>query len=120
MGHGPYTGVEVDCYSGGFNQKIQLLLHFSNQRIRQADRLKAMLAHTFKYRSSQLFEFIHTLIKPVNERIGAAVHQTGADEKLVRFTRVYTRKISDLLDEQADTLPPEMIKNKMRFSMKLQ
>ena len=58
-------------------------------------------------------EFIHTLIKPVNERIGAAVRQTGADEKLVQFTWIYTRKISDLLDEQADTLPPGMIKNKI-------
>ena len=107
------AGVEVDCYAKGFNQKVQLLLHFSEDKLNRADRLRAMLAHTFKYRSSQLFDFLHTLTKPVDERINTAARETGAGADLIRFAMIHARKISRLLDEQADTVPVEMIKNKI-------
>jgi hypothetical protein len=110
---GDYAGVEIDCYSRGFNQKVQLLLHFVRARLEKADLLKSILAHTFKYRSSQLFEFIHTITKPVEARISAAAHETGASEALIQFTRVYVKKISHLLETRAAALPPEMIKNKI-------
>ncbi|MGD9331104.1 MAG: hypothetical protein PVJ53_07315 [Desulfobacterales bacterium] len=113
MSFGDYAGVEVDCYSRGFNQKVQLLLHFVHERLQKADLLKSILAHTFKYRSSQLFEFIHTIIKPVTPRITAAARETGANEALIRFTQVYVRKINHLLETRGATLPPEMIKNKI-------
>ena len=33
LSYGPYSGVEVDCYASGFNQKVQLLLHFENDNV---------------------------------------------------------------------------------------
>lgn len=113
MTYGDFTGVEVDCYSRGFNQKVQLLLHFNNERVETADVLKSMLAHTFKYRSSQLFDYIHTIIKPVEEKINQAAYETGSDESLIQFITVYVRKIHDLLDRHMDSLPETAIKNKI-------
>jgi hypothetical protein len=110
---GDYAGVEIDCYSRGFNQKVQLLLHFVKSRLEKADLLKSILAHTFKYRSSQLFEFMHTITKPVEARITLAASETGANEALIQFTRVYVKKISQLLETRGATLPPDMIKNKI-------
>ncbi|MBC2714142.1 MAG: hypothetical protein HF978_02430 [Desulfobacteraceae bacterium] len=113
MTYEDFTGVEMDCYSSGFNQKVQLLLHFKNEHIENADVLKSMLAHTFKYRSSQLFDYIHTIIKPIDERISQAACETGTDESLIRFVTVYVRKIHDLLDRHMDHLPKTAIKNKI-------
>jgi hypothetical protein len=108
-----FTGVEIDCYSKGFNRKVQLLLHFKNESIENADVLKSMLAHTFKYRSTQLFEYIHTIITPIEERINLAADETGTDEPLIRFVMVYVKKIHDLLDRHMDQLPETAIKNKI-------
>jgi hypothetical protein len=111
--YGDFAGVEIDCYSHGFNQKVQLLLHFLKPRLEKADLLKSILAHTFKYRSSQLLEFMHSIIKPVKSRISQAAQETGANEDLIRFTQIYVNKLHTLLEERAETLPPEMIKNKI-------
>lgn len=80
-----YAGVEVDCYSKGFNQKVQLLLHFESAKLEEAGVLKEMLAHTFKYRSSQLFDFIHTITKPIEERLNLAAGETGVSDSVIRF-----------------------------------
>ena len=111
--YGDYTGVEVDCYSSGFNQKVQLLLHFENRRIEKASVLKEMLAHTFKYRSSQLFEFMDTIIKPIEERINFAAEETGANEHVIDFVKVNVKKIKELLDKHESIIPKESIKNKL-------
>ena len=108
-----YAGVEVDCYSRGFNQKVQLLLHFTSERVAEAPILKAMLAHTFRYRSSQLFDFIYALTKPNEERLHKAAKATGADEDLVRFVQAYVRKIQRMLEEYYEQTPEESIKNKL-------
>jgi len=109
-----YSGVEIDCYSTGFNRKVQLLAHFSESRIEKADVLKAMLAHTFKYRSSQLFEFINSIVDPAFEaRVARAAAKTGASEDLVRFVRIHVAKLQGLLDRNEAITPPEMIKNKL-------
>ncbi|WP_320172360.1 hypothetical protein [Maridesulfovibrio sp.] len=113
MSYGDYTGVEVDCYASGFNQKVQLLLHFENERVREADVLKSMLAHTFKYRSSQLFEYMDAITKPDEEKVGLAARSTGADDELVEMVRVYVTKIQTMLDEEWSDVPKESIKNKL-------
>ncbi|WP_246514822.1 hypothetical protein [Desulfonema limicola] len=113
MSYDEYSGVEVDCYSSGFNQKVQLLLHFENANIEKADVLKKMLAHTFKYRSSQLFEFIETLTKPVEERIELAAKQTGANESLISFVRIYVKKIETLLNDNIADISHWAVKNKL-------
>ncbi len=113
MSFGGYAGVEVDCYASGFNQKVQLLLHFEADRVQDAPVLRSMLAHTYKYRSSQLFEFMDTIIGPDRDRIGAAMRATGAETDLVEFVQAHVRKIAKLLDEQWPDLPRISIKNKM-------
>ncbi len=113
MNWNEFAGVEVDCYSSGFNQKVQLLLHFRKERLDGADVLKSMLRHTFKYRSSQLFEYIRAIISPNEDWIGTAAENTGADASLVRFVQIHVRKLENLLDRQMDAIPEFAIKNKL-------
>lgn len=108
-----FSGVEMDCYSKGFNQKVQLLLHFRTENLDGADVFKSMLAHTFKYRSSQLLEFIHTITRPVEDRINQAAAETGSGERLIRFVNIYVNKIKDLLEIHAAAIPPDALKNKL-------
>lgn len=110
---GEYSGVEVDCYSKGFNQKVQLLLHFRNEALDKGDRLKSMLMHTFKYRSHQLYEYMETITRPVESRIQHAARATGSNEELIRFVRVNVLKIQRLLEDHQDRIPPIMVKNKL-------
>lgn len=113
LSYGDYSGVEVDCYSRGFNRKVQLLLHFYNPILSGGSVLWAALEHTRKYRASQLFDFIHTIITPVAKRIENAVRETGADEQLVEFVRICTVKINSLLENNLDAVPQDIIKNKL-------
>ena len=113
LSHGPYAGVEVDCHSRGFNRKVQLLLHFKKERLDRAGTLESMLAHTFKYRSSQLFDLMHTFTKPVEERLQAAARTTAAGEDLVCFVRNEVKKIEALMEEYWEATPAEAVKNKL-------
>ena len=116
MNYDSYAGVEVDCYSPSFKRKVQLLIHFEAERVGEgkADVFKSMLAHTFKYRSRQLFEFIDTVINPeFEDRVQEAATRTGAEEDLVAFARLHTRKLKRLFDEYEPATPPAMIKNKI-------
>lgn len=113
MSYGKYSGVEVDCYSKGFNRKVQLLLHFETAKVEKADVLRAALAHTRKYRASQLFDFIDTIIRPNEDRLDEAAAETGADAALVGFVGIYVQKIHDLLEKHMDVVPQDAIKNKL-------
>ncbi|MFH1061223.1 MAG: hypothetical protein V1797_21370 [Pseudomonadota bacterium] len=108
------SGAEVDCYSSGFNRKVQLLLHFRQDRVENATVLKSMLDHTFKYRSGQLFEFIDAIVNPAFEdRLQEAAAETGANEDLVALTRLFAGKLLRLVEAHESATPPEMIKNKL-------
>ena len=114
MSYGPYSGVEVDCYSGGFNRKVQLLLHFESTRLERADVLRGMLAHTFRYRARQLFEFWDTVTEPAYEgRLHEAAAAVGADDSLIAFTRQQTDKMRRLFAELEGETPEEAIRNKL-------
>ncbi len=113
MSYNGYSGVEVDCYAHGFNQKVQLLLHFKASKVENATVLKEMLSHTFKYRSSQLYEFIQAIIAPVKDCLNKAAKETGANETLIGFVQIYVRKIQMLLEKHAAVIPPESVKNKV-------
>jgi hypothetical protein len=108
-----YAGVEVDCYSHGFDRKVQLLIHLEASRLEKAGVFKAALAHTFEYRASQLFEFLHTLTRPNHEWLNEAARETGADEELVRFVRIHTRKVELLIDQYYSKVPRAVFKNKL-------
>ena len=111
---GEYTGVEVDCYSRGFQRKVQLLLHFRTARLASADVFKAMLKHTFKYRSGQLYAFLDMVTNPkFEDYLQLASEETGVDEEVVRFTRAQAKKLRLLLERHELMTPPEMIKNKL-------
>lgn len=110
---GDYCGVEVDCYSKGFQLKVQLLLHFAKSRLDKTGVLQGALEHTFQYRSSQLFDFLHTLTRPNEERLERAARKTGADEKIVILVRDQAARLEALLDRHYDTLPRDNIKNKL-------
>ncbi len=106
-------GVEVDCREPAFSQKVQLLLHFSADRAREAPVLRSMLAHTFQYRSSQFFEFLHALTKPDETLLRRAARSTGADEPLTRLVRHYARLLEQLVDAHWADIPPSAVKNKL-------
>jgi len=110
---GDFCGVEVDCYSRGFNQKVQLLLHFHTERLASAPILRSMIEHTGTYRASQLFEFMRTITGPVTERLQAAARETGAGEDLVSFVRLYVRKIEQLLEDSQGQISDQVVKNKL-------
>lgn len=113
MRYGGYAGVEVDCYSIGFNQKVQLLFHFEESRVKEAPVFHSILSHTFKYRSSQLFDFIHAITRPKEEWINMAARDTGADGAVVRFAQINVCKIEKLLEAHGDEIPVVSIKNKL-------
>ncbi|BEQ14529.1 hypothetical protein [Desulfoferula mesophila] len=109
-----YSGVEVDCYSSGFNRKVQLLLHFKTEALGEAHILRSMLEHTFKYRSGQMFEFIDTIINPaLSARLEQAANDTGSSEEVVAFTRFYTARLRRLVEMNLADTPAFMIKNKL-------
>jgi hypothetical protein len=113
MEFGAYSGVEVDCYSHGFNQKVQLLLHFRTDQVQNAHTLRAMLEHTRRYRSSQLFDFIHAIVDQDSEILYLAARETGANSDLVHWIRRHVRTIQIMLEELHDELPQNSIKNKI-------
>ncbi len=112
---GEYSGVEVDCYSSGFNRKVQLLLHFRGENLEsRGDVLKAMLEHTFKYRSSQLFQYLDALTeKGAQDLRYKAAAATGADAELVEFCGIQARKVMTMLEERWESTPQSMVKNKL-------
>lgn len=113
MEYGPYTGVEVDCYSQGFNQKVQLLLHFRTEKLAEAHVLKSMLAHTHAYRQSQLFDYLSTVTRPDEERLAQAARESGSDEAVVGAARACCLKLEALLERHAGDMPVDAIKNKL-------
>lgn len=114
MEYDGYQGVEVDCYSSGFNRKVQLLLHFKGLDWERADVLASMLHHTHRYRASQLFEYLDALAEPAGEqRRQIAAGQTNVDEDMVEFVRIQAAKIKALLLIHERDLPEDAYKNKL-------
>jgi len=111
---GDYAGVEVDCYSRGFNRKVQLLLHMRKERLERAGVLFNMLRHTFKYRSSQLFEYLEHIYDPKWEDTRQiAAKRSGSDEEVVEFAAIEAAKLKTLLEDGHATTPEEAVKNKL-------
>ncbi|HDQ40021.1 MAG TPA: hypothetical protein ENN39_03200 [Desulfonatronum sp.] len=109
-----YSGVEVDCYSRGFQRKVQLLLHFKTAKLESADVFKAMLEHTFRYRSSQLLDFLDMVTNPkFEDYLQLASEETGVEEEEVRFSRIQAKKLQLLLERHEDRISADMIKNKL-------
>ena len=111
---GDYTGVEIDCFSREFNRKVQLLAHFETSRLENASVFRNMLAHTFEYRTSQLYEFFDTILENRFEnRLYQAAATTGADETMIAFVRAGARKLKTMLEQHYTSTPREMVRNKI-------
>lgn len=112
---GAYTGAEVDCAAPEFDSKVQLLLHFATESIEgKGDVLRAMIAHTHRYRSSQLYEFVDSVVSPaLEERVAVAADRTGADEELVAFVRAHVARLRTMMDRLEAETPRNMLKNKL-------
>jgi len=109
-----YAGTEVDCRAAAFNRKIQILLHFAKEKIADAHVLKSMIAHTYKYRQTQFFEFIDTILEPAyEERLQEAARLTVTEAALVAFTRDHTRKLLKLVVKNFSVTPEISFKNKL-------
>lgn len=114
MTYGSYTGAEVDCYASGFHEKVQLLIHFESGKLKDKDTmLRSMLAHTRKYRASQLFDFTNSFTKPIEQRLHAASKKTGIDPVAVKFACTVVKKIEWLLDEYWEKIPDFSLRNKL-------
>ena len=117
MAYDGLAGVEVDCQAKDFNRKIQLLFHFLEERVKEAPIFKSMLAHTYQYRQSQLYDYLETVINPkCEDRLQEAVRVTGMEEAIVRLTRAYTKKLRNLLDANYSRTPEISVKNKLLTS----
>ncbi len=108
------VGAEVDCYASEFKRKVQLLFHFRADAIERATQLRAMLDHTFRYRSTQLFEYLDTIIEErYEDRLLLAARKTTASEELIRFVRCYASRLRQLIRIHQAGTPPIMLKNKL-------
>lgn len=109
-----YSGVEVDCYSKGFQRKVQLLLHFKSENLEDADVLKSMLSHTFEYRSSQLFELLDTLIDAQwADYRQLAAEGTGVGENVINFARMQSKKLYHHLEANDSKISRDIFKNRL-------
>lgn len=115
---GGYAGVEIDCFSRAFNQKVQLLAHFKEDRIQDAVTFKQMLSHTYKYRSLQLYAFLEAIsggeiLDHAAPQIRQAAHLSGADASVSRFSAFIARKLSSMIEKHQQTIPSSTLKNKL-------
>ncbi len=108
-----YSGIEIDCYDQGFNQKVQLLIHARSEKLERANVLRKMAAYTARYRSSQLVEFMDSIIRPMDDRINEAAQATGAGEALIEFVTINVQKVHDLIVKHEKRIVPIMVKNKL-------
>ncbi|TBV79294.1 MAG: hypothetical protein EYX74_07330 [Desulfobulbaceae bacterium] len=108
-----YCGVEVDCYSRGFQRKVQLLLHFHHDRLSRTRVLQGALEHTFQYRTSQFFDLVRTFTKPNTERLDQAARATGVDHDVISLVREQAAKLEILVERHYDNMHPDIIKNRL-------
>ena len=111
-----FSGVEVDCFSCDFNQKIQLLAHFQTGRVARADTFRAMLDHTRDYRRRQLDSLLDALGTKRNgsgELARQAAGLSGADGSIVAFTAAIAHKLRALIERHKENLARDSLKNKL-------
>jgi hypothetical protein len=111
-----FSGVEVDCFSNDFNQKIQLLAHFQTDRVAQAATFRAMLDHTRNYRRRQLGSLLDALEAKQDGGGGlarGAAGLSGADEHVVAFAAAVAWKLRALIGVHKGNVARDSLKNKL-------
>lgn len=108
------VGAEVDCYAAEFKRKVQLLFHFRAEAMTRASQFRSMLSHTFRYRCSQLYEYLDSIIEErMEDRLLVAARKTSASQELIRFVRAYATRLRRLVRDNQTTMAPIMLKNKL-------
>lgn len=109
-----YAGVEVDSYSREFNLKVQLLVHFKKDRLKNSGIFRQMLDHTYKYRETQLFELFAAFINPDQEyKLNEAANEYGLTSDTITFVQKVAKKLHTLLLEDFNNVPKTAMKNKL-------
>jgi len=110
-----YCGLELDCHSREFGLKVQLLIHFAEHRMPRAQTLEAMAEYTFRYRASQLYDFLHALSSPdkAGLRGDAARESAALDNDEMEFVRIQSWKLSRLVEARGPGADPMMLRNKL-------
>jgi hypothetical protein len=111
-----FSGVEVDCFSSDFNQKIQLLAHFQTDRVARAVTFRDMLDHTRNYRRMQLGSLLDALETKQNgngEFARRAAGLSGADGRVVAFAAAVAHKLRSLLERHKAKVARDSLKNKL-------
>lgn len=102
-----FAGVEADCRDFRLGLKVQLLLHFREERVREAHTLRSMLRHTALYRGIQLRDLLETAAYPDADghrhRVERAVRATGSGPEVIEVAAAYAAKLLTLLDAEGDT-----------------
>ncbi len=108
---GDHAGVEADCRDLRLGLKVQLLLHFRADRVREAHTLRAMLDHTALYRGIQLRALLETAARPDEaghrHRVERAVRATGSGPEVLATAAACAAKLLCLLDAERDAPPAD-------------
>lgn len=114
MDYGKYSGIEIDCYSREYATKVQLLVHMNTRYLKNADKLLSMASHTFNYRSAQLFQLLDALTEKKHEAIlQEAAYTASVNEDLIKFIRIYSNKIRNLILKYESAISPLILKNRL-------
>ena len=110
-----FCGLELDCHSREFGLKVQLLIHFAERQLPQAQTLAAMAEYTFRYRASQLYDFLHALSSPdkADLRNDAAGESAALDADEMDFIRLQSWKLERLVESHGQDADPMMLRNKL-------
>lgn len=104
-----FAGVEVDCREDRASMKVQLLLHFRADKVREAHTLRTMVEHTARYRILQLEALLATASAPRSEinarHTGHALRASGMPQEMVDYTAALASKLLALLAAKGDACP---------------
>lgn len=108
-----FAGVEVDCFDASFDEKVQLLLHFKAESIREAHTLRTILAQTFAYRATQLYALLEALEQAHPALIDRAVRHSGATAEIICTMSRCATCLRTLIEQEEGSYDPDALKNRL-------
>jgi hypothetical protein len=111
---GPWAGVEADCFSPNFGQKIQLLIHFKSSSLTKAGVFLDMMDQTYRYRAKQLMEILEALTTP-GESLRKEINNNGLDHQALDLAGFFACRLKELIHarEVHSDDRSEMLKNRL-------
>ena len=108
---GPWAGVEADVYDHKLGLKVQLLLHFSADKMGRASALAAMMDKTYNYRAHQLLDILSRLADPASVRVS----KCSVSDEAVGLARFFALRLQALIEQShlIGSAGDEMLKNRL-------